>query len=169
MLRMVDGDILLTEAQVIAHGIAPNDDFKQGLALALRERWPAMVKDFRHYCHTDKPRAGTAWMWGAPGGVRIVNLLTQEPADAPGGRPGPAHPEYVHHALRALREMATEERFESIALPRLATGVGGMAWDDVAPLVRQHLGDLGIPIIVYATYHKGVKAAEHLPARTAAP
>ncbi|MBL8960329.1 MAG: macro domain-containing protein [Gemmatimonadetes bacterium] len=165
MLRFVEGDILLTDAQVIAHGIAPNDDFKQGLALALRERWPAMVKDFRHYCHTDKPEAGEAWMWGAVGGLRIVNLLTQDAADAPGGRPGRAQPQHVHHALRALREMAQREQFESIALPRLATGVGGMEWEEVLPEIRRTLGDLGIPIIVYTTYVRGTKANEGLPAR----
>ena len=52
MLLQVTGDILLTKAQVIVHGVAPNDDFHQGLALSLREQWPALYKDFRHYCKT---------------------------------------------------------------------------------------------------------------------
>ena len=56
MIQYVSGDILLTEAEGIAHGVAPNDDFKQGLALSLRERWPAMYKDFRHFCHTQHPK-----------------------------------------------------------------------------------------------------------------
>ena len=50
MLEEVAGDILLSKAQVIAHGVAPGDHFNQGLALALRERYPAMARDFRHYC-----------------------------------------------------------------------------------------------------------------------
>ena len=50
MLIEVSGDILLTGAHAIAHGVAPNDNFHQGLALALREEYPAMYKDFRHYC-----------------------------------------------------------------------------------------------------------------------
>ena len=37
MIIEVSGDILLSNAQVIAHGIAPNDDFATGLAHALRE------------------------------------------------------------------------------------------------------------------------------------
>ncbi|MEM7168043.1 MAG: hypothetical protein AAF581_21500 [Planctomycetota bacterium] len=37
MIHKVAGDVLLTKAQVIAHGVAPNDNFGQGLALALRE------------------------------------------------------------------------------------------------------------------------------------
>ncbi len=38
MIREVEGDILLSSAQVIAHGIATHDPFDSGLALALRER-----------------------------------------------------------------------------------------------------------------------------------
>ena len=35
MIKEVSGDILLTKAEVTAHGIAPMDDFKSGLASRL--------------------------------------------------------------------------------------------------------------------------------------
>jgi hypothetical protein len=47
-------------------------------------------------------------------------------------------------------------------LPRLATGVGGLEWSDVEPLIETHLSDLEIPVIVYETYEQGKKAAEAL-------
>lgn len=37
MIHEVQGDILLTDAQAIAHGVSPNDHFDVGLARALRE------------------------------------------------------------------------------------------------------------------------------------
>ena len=58
MLHEVTGDILLTKAQAIAHGIAPNEHFDSGLALSLRENWPAMAKDYRHYAHMQSPEPG---------------------------------------------------------------------------------------------------------------
>jgi hypothetical protein len=42
----------------------------------------------------------------------------------------------------------------------LATGVGGLDWKDVKPLVEKHLGHLSIPVYVYGTYHPGVQAEE---------
>ncbi|MFN5710285.1 MAG: Appr-1-p processing protein, partial [Planctomycetota bacterium] len=78
MIQLVSGDILLTQAQAMAHGVAPFDHFNQGLALALREQWPAMVKDFRHWCHNQNPKPGEVWQWVGAGGHRIFNLLTQE-------------------------------------------------------------------------------------------
>lgn len=47
MIKEVAGDILLTKAQAIAHGIAPNDHYNSGLALSLREEWPAMYRTLR--------------------------------------------------------------------------------------------------------------------------
>jgi O-acetyl-ADP-ribose deacetylase (regulator of RNase III) len=161
MLKEVQGDILLSGAAAIAHGVAPNDPFAQGLAHALREKAPALYKDFRHYCQTKHPKPGSLWTWVGADGVRIVNLFTQEPAEGHhGGTPGRASVTNVAHALKALRQLAEQENLRSIALPRLATGVGGLAWEDVRPLVAQHLDGLGIPVYVYATYHPGMRAAE---------
>lgn len=160
MIHEVHGDILLSTAQAIAHGVSPNDNFGQGLALALRERWPQLYKDFRHYCHDAHPKPGDAWLWRASDGTRIVSLLTQESAYGHGEKPGTATLPNVNHALRSLHKLAQTERFGSIALPRLATGVGRLVWEDVFPLVTEHLGGLDIPVYVYTRYEKGVRARE---------
>lgn len=163
MIHEVEGDILLSAAEALAHGVAPNDPMDQGLALALRERYPAMHKDFHHWCHQQHGKPGDAWAWGGAGGVRIVNLLTQRAG--PGHRPGKATTQDVNHALRALRKVLDEEGFRSLALPRLATGVGGLSWEDVKPLIGRQLGDLDIPVYVYATYRPDQTAKEPVPGR----
>lgn len=160
MIHEVSGDILLTKAQAIAHGVAPNDHFDSGLALALREKWPAMAKDFRHYAHQTHPKPGSIWTWGGVGGVRIFNLLTQEGDLAHGSRPSRATLANVNHCLKHLRHAVESEKISSLALPALATGVGGLAWSDVKPLIHQSLGDLHIPIYLYSTYHSGQQAVE---------
>lgn len=160
MLHEVSGDILLTKAQAIAHGVAPNDHFDHGLALALREKWPSLAKDFRHYAHQCHPKPGELWVWGGFG-RRIFNLLTQNGEHGHGNRPEPATIASVNHALKRLRHELEKEQVTSLAIPKLATGYGGLAWADVYPLILQHLGDLTIPIFVYSTYHKDVAATEY--------
>ena len=49
--------------------------------------------------------------------------------------------------------MVEKESIKSLALPRLATGVGGLAWSEVKPLIAHHLGDLDIPVYLYVEYH----------------
>ena len=160
MLHEVSGDILLTRAQAIAHGVAPNDAFNQGLALGLRESWPAMYKEFRQFCQTTHPKAGTVWAWAGAEATRVVSLFTQDAAYDHGAKPGRASAENLNHALKALRKWVETEGVTSLALPRLATGVGGMNWDEVHPLIEKHLGDLSIPVYVYVTYHQGEQASE---------
>ena len=160
MIVRVEGDILLSRAHAIAHGVAPNDPMNEGLAMALHQQYPSMHKDFHHWCHVAHPKPGEAWLWGGPDNVRVVNLLTQEGGYGHGARPGRATVPNVNRCLRALVKMVDKEGFSSIALPRLATGVGGLDWDDVWPVMERNLGKLEIPIYVYAKYVPGKKAQE---------
>jgi O-acetyl-ADP-ribose deacetylase (regulator of RNase III) len=165
MLHEFSGDILLSSAAVIAHGVAPNDPFHSGLALQLRERFPAMYKDFRHYCQTAHPKPGEIWAWagaGPDGPVRIVALMTQEGGYEHGAKPKPASVSHVGHALKAFRKWIDDEKPASVAIPKLATGVGGLEWEQVHPLIKQHLAG-SVPVYLYSTYHKGVKSAEPGP------
>jgi O-acetyl-ADP-ribose deacetylase (regulator of RNase III) len=162
VIHYVSGDILLTGAHVLAHGVAPNDPMTHGLALSLHEQYPAMHKDFHHWCSQSHPKPGAAWMWGGTGGVRVVSLLTQEGGYGHGARPGLATTKHVRDAVKALAEMAADEGFSSIALPRLATGAGGLDWSDVQPIIEERLGALDIPVIVYRQFHAGQRAEEPL-------
>ena len=160
MIHEVLGDLLLTKAQAIAHGIAPNDHFEQGLALSLREKWPMMAKDFRHYANQCHPKPGEFWAWGGFN-ARVYCLLTQEGEHNHGAKPGRATTANVNHCLRRLQHELERGEIKSIALPRLATGVGGLDWVEVLPLIKSHLGNLKIPVFVYTHYQPGVAATEH--------
>ena len=156
MIKEVSGDILETGAEAIAHGIAPFDHFNQGLALSLKEEWPSMAKDFRHYCHLENPKPGTAWIWSGPGGKRIINLLTQEASDGEkhSGHPGKASLSHVRHALKSLSDIIRKEHISSVALPRLASGVGGLDWQEVKPIVHEYLDNCGAEVLLYTDYRK---------------
>ncbi|MEQ1528061.1 MAG: macro domain-containing protein [Methylococcales bacterium] len=160
MIYEVEGDILFSKAQAIAHGLSINDPMNKGLALALHNLYPAMHKDFHHWCHQHNPQPGDAWLWSGVNAVRVVNLLTQEGMDSHDHRLGKASIGNVNHALKALVKIINKEKLSSIALSRLATGVGGLEWDDVKPLIESHLGGLAIPVYVYTIYHPGQQAVE---------
>ncbi len=160
MIHEVVGDILLTRAQAITHGVAANDPMSEGLALSLHERFPSMHKDFHHWCHVNRPSPGAAWMWGGAQGVRIVNLITQEGGYGHGARPGKASLTHVRNSLKELAKIITEESIASIALPKLATGVGGLAWDDVYPVITEMMADQDTPVYLYTEFRAGQQANE---------
>ena len=160
MIHYVSGDILLTKAEAMAHGVAPHDDFKQGLALSLRENWPSLYKDFRHYCKTRNPKEGELWSWKGVGGPIVINLLTQEAPLTKQSHPGKATLPHLNHCFRELLKEIKEQDVKSLAMTKVATGVGGLDWKDVKPLIESAFGELNIPIYVYETFQKGVSAQE---------
>lgn len=160
MIYEVTGDILLSRAEAIAHGVAANDPMNQGLSSALHENYPAMHKDFHHWCHQQHPGTGSAWIWSGAGGIRIINLITQEGGHEHGSKPGKASVSSVNHALRALKKLIVKEGLSSVAIPRLATGVGGLEWQDVQPLISNQLSDVEAAVYLYSQYTPGKKAAE---------
>jgi hypothetical protein len=90
MLKEVTGDILLSTAGAIAHGIAPTTISSRA--------WPCRfvssgrhVQRFRHYCQTYNPKPGGAWSWKGPNSPVIINLFTQEAAGQRSGSSRKGH------------------------------------------------------------------------------
>jgi O-acetyl-ADP-ribose deacetylase (regulator of RNase III) len=161
MIIKVEGDILLSKAEVVAHGIGAHDHFNQGLAHSLKEKWPALYKDFRHWCKVHNPDAGEVWSWAGPG-VKVANLVTQAALEGhqEGCLPGRATEHNINVALKNLRKEIGKNKYKSIAITKIGTGVGGLNWDHVEPLINKHLGDLDIPVYVYEKYVPNKEAKE---------
>lgn len=160
MIHELAGDLLFSTAQVVVQGVAPNDPMDQGLALALHKRYPTMHKEFHRWCHQHNAKGGDIWLWRSERGALIANLLTQDNWEGHAHHPAKATLPNVNHALHALQKLSKKEAFTSLALPRLATGVGGLEWSDVQPLIENRLGNLGIPVYIYVDYQPGVAAKE---------
>ena len=158
MVQLVAGDILLSKADVIAHAMAPAEDFSKGFARALRNKWPAIAEDFRRFRTRHAVHPGSLWVWKAPTGQQVIGLVTHEVAE--GKRAGRATFAYVDHALVALRAQIQRRRARSLAMPRLATGSGGLAWADVETFIQQHFTELTIPVTLYDRHRRGVKIKE---------
>ena len=66
----------------------------------------------------------------------------------------------IHRALRALKSMAIDQKFTSIAMPKLGAGFGGVDWLEVRGMMDSQLDELLFPIFVYVTELDGQVASE---------
>src|SRR5438067_13620338 len=57
--------------------------------------------------------------------------------------------EDIETGLVSLVRQYREWQIQSLAMPALGCGHGGLNWSDVRPLIEQHLSDLNIDIEVY--------------------
>ena len=160
MIYEVEGDILLSKAHAIALGVSANDRMSHGLAKTLHEHFPDMHKAFHQWCHQQHPKTGEVWVWNGLKDKLIVNLIIKDggyhnvPVSAKATLPN------IRHALHSLKKRAVKDKFSSIALPRLATGTGGMTWEEVFPVIEHELAELSIPVYVYSTFVPNQRAQE---------
>ena len=157
MVQLVSGDVLLSKAEVIAVDIGPDETWSRGLAKSLRDKWPAIAKDFERHRARHPVLPGSVWTWNAPGGQRVAALVTREVAGKRG--PGAAAVNYVDAALAGLQGLIRRRRPGSVAVARLCDGDDGLPWGDVEPFIHEHLQEFGIPVALYDRHRKGVRVA----------
>ena len=160
MIYKVAGDILLSKAHAIVHGVGINDPMDQGLALQLSRKYPGLQKDFDCWCYQHATKPGEVWLWNAESSGCVVNLITHENLVV--------HEHYytkatcinIKHALDALVKLIATKKLSSIAIPKLGTGLGDLEWEDVWLVMEKQLAVVKIPVYVYVDYIPGQMAEE---------
>ena len=66
----------------------------------------------------------------------------------------------LEKTLKNLVKFIEKDKPDSIAIPKLASGVGGLEWDDVRQSIDKFLDGIEVLVYVYTTYSKAVKAKE---------
>jgi len=160
MIYEVEGDILMSRADVIAQGVSVSDPMTSGLARKLQEKFPSMREQFIEWCEETNPEPGEIWLWPGDGKTRVLNLIVGEAADTELGRASRPDKIAVHRAFRAVNKLVVDERLSSIAMPKIGSGAGGIDWLEVRGMMHSQLGELLIPLFVYVTPLDGMLASE---------
>ena len=101
----------------IALEVSRDEHFKTPYLKSLKENWPSLAKDFRHYCHIAHPKAGEIWTWTSPEGQRFFHLILDEE-----GYQATNSTERLQNfkkALKNLKKNVSEFELKSIELPKI--------------------------------------------------
>jgi len=149
MSEFTSGDLLQSDAQYIAQGVAEGNQegLGTGLALKISKRWPDVQSAFKKHARSGRFKGGKLWVCepadDRPG---VVYLATQPDMYHARGS-------YVRKALRNLVKWAGRENIESIALPKLGAGLGKLSWQsDVKPLMEEYFRDHPCRFVVYEDF-----------------
>lgn len=105
----------------------------KGLALAFKRRWPAAVKRFSALCRRGEVVTGTVYnefVSATSNPQFILFFPTKEHWRAP------SEIEWIRDGLEDLIRVVRELKVESLAIPALGCGNGGLDWDVVRPLIE---------------------------------
>ena len=134
------GNIFDSPLQTITNPINCAGAMGAGLALQFKRRFPEMFGDYVRRCAAGLVKPGEPYLWR--GERRILNFPTKrhwrDPSDI----------RFVADGLAYLTGAGRE--ITSLAVPALGCGLGGLAWEDVLPVLKRGLAELGVPAEIYA-------------------
>lgn len=141
--EFVSGDLFESGCSTLVNAINCRGVMGAGIAREFRRRWPSMYEDYRRRCERGAVTLGRPYPWPASP-ARVINFPTKDDWREPSRLQ--AISEGVAHLRRHYRAWG----IESLALPALGCGLGGLPWERVRPVFERGLADLAIPVLVFA-------------------
>ena len=136
MVTFVKGDIFQSPAQVLTNTVNCVGVMGKGVALEFKNRFPRLYNDYQQKCDKGQVVPGKPYLW-EDDSVQILNFPTKRHW---------RDNSLLQDIEDGLKDIALSyERLgiQSIAMPALGCGLGGLKWSEVQPLIEKHLG--GIP------------------------
>lgn len=146
MFRALIGDLFESRARTLVNTVNCVGVMGKGVAEKFKLRFPEMYADYRQRTDRKEVRLGEPYLYQDRSGKKIINFPTK------GHWRSASRLADIERGLDYLAAHATEWDLESIALPPLGCGNGGLEWSEVGPLIYQKLHSLPIDIEVYAPY-----------------
>lgn len=141
-----EGDIFKSEAQTLVNTVNCVGVMGKGIALGFRKRFLEMHDDYVKRCERGEVRLGKPYVYKRPELPWVLNFPTKDHwrsvsrlADIEAG-------------LEYLEAHYREWGIESLAVPPLGSGHGGLEWQVVGPTLYRHLERLTIPVELYVPF-----------------
>jgi O-acetyl-ADP-ribose deacetylase (regulator of RNase III) len=135
-------DIFESKAQVIVNTVNCQGVMGKGLALAFKQRYPAMFPVYQQECKTGRLRIGRPSLY-KESTPWILNFPTKDTWKAN------SKIEYLEKGLEYFVTNYKKAGITSIAFPKLGAQNGKLSWDDVGPLMAKYLSSLEIDVYIY--------------------
>jgi len=146
MIVFEKGNLLKAEVEALVNTVNTVGVMGKGIALQFKETFPENFKAYRAAVERGELHTGTMFvvpLHRMDGLKYIINFPTKEHWRAP------SRIEWIRDGLQDLRRIMLEKEIQSIALPPLGCGNGGLDWAEVKPLIQTALSDLSAKIVVY--------------------
>lgn len=168
MIRFERGNILAADAEALVNTVNCVGVMGRGVALQFKNRFPANFKAYAAACKLGEVQPGKMFVHDRREVTRpryIINFPTKRHWR------GKSRIEDIRLGLEALAEEIRSRRIQSVAIPPLGSGLGGLDWRDVRPLIEHAMANLpGVDVTVFEPGGTGDDAANRstrVPSMTA--
>lgn len=148
MINYVTGNLLEAPAEVLVNTVNTVGVMGKGIALMFKERFPKNMREYALACKQKQVVTGKVFVTQTNdflGGPKwIVNFPTKAHWRSK------SKMEWIDDGLDDLKSFIIANNIQSIAIPPLGSGHGGLRWEDVKPRIESKLQDLdNVEILIY--------------------
>ena len=120
------GDLFAqTDVGAIGHGVNISGSMSGGIAVPFKNKFPDMHQEYVELCSSGDLKLGDVFVYHDDStGKTVFNIASQQ---MPGAD---ASLEAVETGLRKSLELALSLGIDSLAIPRIGCGIGGLNWAD---------------------------------------
>ncbi len=169
MIRFTTGDILQAGTEALVNTVNSVGVMGRGIALQFKQAFPANFKAYAAACKRGEVEPGRMFVYdtGELTPPRyIINFPTKRHWR------GKSRIEDIESGLAALVDEVRQRGIRSIAIPPLGSGLGGLNWAEVRPLIAEAFEPLpDVDVVVFEprmpATDEGVNPSTNVPRMTA--
>ena len=147
MILYKTGNLLDSEAEALVNTVNTVGVMGKGIALQFKNMFPNNFKFYSNACKNKELKVGQLLVTQEEallGGKKtIINFPTKTNWRLP------SEYQYIETGLTQLVKLIKDKNIQSIAIPPLGSGNGGLDWNKVKPILERHLVDLDCDIYIY--------------------
>jgi O-acetyl-ADP-ribose deacetylase (regulator of RNase III) len=146
MIEHRKGDLLAADAEALVNTVNTVGVMGKGVALHFKRAFPDNYNAYRRACKAEQVEPGKMFVYepGQLTGPRlIINFPTKRHWRAK------ARIQDIEAGLVDLVDVLVRCKVESVAIPPLGCGNGGLRWADVRPLIEASLASVDIKVLLY--------------------
>jgi len=145
-VRVLIGDLFRSDAQTLTNTVNTVGVMGKGIALEFKKRFPGMYDDYVARCEAGEVRLGQPYLFKPLVPPWILNFPTKEHWRSL------SRIDAIREGLEFLEVHYLKWGIESLAVPPLGCGEGGLEWRIVGSTLYRGLTRLSIPVELYAPF-----------------
>ncbi len=142
-LHFVDGDLFASRCEALVNAVNCVGVMGAGIAKEFRRRYPAHYAAYAGLCRRGWLRVGRPLLFLQADTPQIVAFPTKHHWRER------SHLTTLDHGLGRLAALSLEWGLDSLAMPALGCGLGGLPWKAVRERIEHHFAGFPLPVEVY--------------------
>lgn len=136
MIRYKVGNILKADTEALVNTVNTVGVMGKGIALAFKKAYPQNYKTYKKAVENNEVKIGSVLVTetGLLQPKYIINFPTKKHWR------NPSKLSYIRKGMKDLVNIIIDKNIHSLAIPPLGCGNGKLNWDEVKPIMENHLG-----------------------------